>query len=149
VLGALLMGPLALRIFSGVAGRVAIAPRLALRDLVRFQARSGAALAAVTLALGIAASVVVVASAEAAKKAAQPPALSHREARIYPDSVAEAREFPPVDARARLPRLAASVRRIAAGLDHATVLPLHRALQPGLPPLAVGDTSFLPSLDLT
>ncbi len=52
-----------------VAGRVSIAPRLALRDLARYQARSGAALAAVTLALGIAATVVVIASAEEAKKA--------------------------------------------------------------------------------
>src|SRR5262245_61060837 len=43
--------PLAIRSFSAVAGRVSIAPRLALRDLARYQARSGAALAAVTLAL--------------------------------------------------------------------------------------------------
>ena len=42
----------------------------ALRDLVRYQARSGAALAAVTLALGIAATLVIVASADEAKKAA-------------------------------------------------------------------------------
>jgi putative ABC transport system permease protein len=66
ILGALLLGPLAIRIFSSLAGRVSIAPRLAPRDLVRFQARSGAALAAVTLAVGIAASVV--ASAEAARR---------------------------------------------------------------------------------
>ena len=51
ILGCLLLGPPAIRIFSGVAGRLSIAPRLALRDLVRYQARSGAALAAVTLAL--------------------------------------------------------------------------------------------------
>jgi hypothetical protein len=50
ILGGLLLGPLAIRIFSGLAGRVSIAPWLALRDLVRYQARSGAALAAVTLA---------------------------------------------------------------------------------------------------
>ena len=58
IIGCLLLGPLAIRVFSGLAGRVSIAPRLALRDLVRYQARSGAALAAVTLALGIAATVV-------------------------------------------------------------------------------------------
>ena len=62
------LGPLAIRVFSGLAGRVSIAPRLALRDLVRYQARSGAALAAITLALGIAATVVIIASAEAAKR---------------------------------------------------------------------------------
>jgi putative ABC transport system permease protein len=149
ILGALLLGPLAIRVFSGLAGRVSIAPRLALRDLVRFQARSGAALAAVTLALGIAASVVVVASAEAAKKAARPPTLSDRQIRVYLDSTPEAREFTPVDATARLPRLTATVRRLAAGLDHAAVVLLRRVTQPGLPPMVVGHTRFLPPLDLT
>ena len=99
ILGCLLLGPLAIRIFSGVAGRVPIAPRLALRDLVRYQARSGAALAAVTLALGIAATVVVVASAEEAKAAAEPPNLSDRQIRVYLGPT-EAREFTPVDAPA-------------------------------------------------
>ena len=83
ILGTLLLGPLAIRTFSGVAGRVSIAPRLALRDLVRYQARSGAALAAVTLALGIAATVVVIASAEEAKEAGEPPNLSDRQIRVY------------------------------------------------------------------
>ena len=69
ILGTLLLGPLAIRIFSGVAGHVPIAPRLALRDLARYQARSGAALAAITLALGIAAAVVVTAAAEETKEA--------------------------------------------------------------------------------
>ena len=55
ILGCLLLGPAAIRIFSSLSGRASIAPRLALRDLVRYQARSGAALAAVALALGIAA----------------------------------------------------------------------------------------------
>src|SRR6266545_4882081 len=75
ILGCLLLGPPAIRIFAGLARRLSIAPRLALRDLVRYQARSGAALAAVTLALGIAATVVVIASAEAAKRSAEPPNL--------------------------------------------------------------------------
>ena len=69
ILGTVLLGPLAIRIFSALAGRVSIAPRLALRDLARYQARSGAALAAITLALGIAAAVVITASAEEAKSA--------------------------------------------------------------------------------
>src|SRR4030095_13115024 len=81
IVGCLLLGPLAIRLFSGLAGRVSIASRLARRALVRYQARAGAALAAVTLALGIAASVVVIASAEAAKKAAEPANLSDRQIR--------------------------------------------------------------------
>jgi putative ABC transport system permease protein len=148
ILGALLLGPLAIRIFAGLAGRLSIAPRLALRDLVRFQARSGAALAAVTLALGIAAAVVVVASAEAAKKNAEPAALSDRQIRVYLAS-RDARGLTPVDAPAQLPHLAARVRQLAAQLDHATVVPLLKVAQPGAAPIVVGDTRFFPSLDLT
>src|SRR5512132_3923049 len=127
ILGSLLLGPLAIRTFSAVAGRVSIAPRLALRDLARYQARSGAALAAVTLALGIAATVVIVASAEEARKASEPSSLSDRQIRVYlgpPD----AREFPPVDAQARLEGLTASVRQLAANLDRATLIPLRKAM---------------------
>jgi putative ABC transport system permease protein len=148
IFGGLLLGPLAIRIFSRLAGRVSIAPRLALRDLARYQARSGAALAAVTLALGIAASVVVVASAEAAKKASEPPALSDRQIRVYLGS-GDARALTPVEAPAQLPRLAASVRQLAARLDQATMIPLRQATQPGALPLLEGDTRFFPSIDLT
>src|SRR5262249_60030674 len=83
IIGTLLLGPLAIRTFSAVAGRLPIAPRLALRDLARYQARSGAALAAVTLALGIAATVVVIASAEEARQASVPASLSDRQVRVY------------------------------------------------------------------
>ena len=64
ILGTLLLGPLAIRLFARAAGHAPIAVRLALRDLARYQARSGAALAAITLALGIAATVVILAVAE-------------------------------------------------------------------------------------
>ena len=40
--------------------------RLALRDLVRYQARSGAALAAASLAIGIAATIAITAAAQQA-----------------------------------------------------------------------------------
>jgi putative ABC transport system permease protein len=148
ILGSLLLGPLVIRIFSGLAGRVSIAPRLALRDLVRYQARSGAALAAVTLALGIAATVVVVASAEEAKKTAEAPALSDRQIRVYLGPP-EAREVTPLKAPAQLARLAASVRQLAGGLEQATVIPLRKAVQTGAAPMFAGDTRFLPSIELT
>jgi putative ABC transport system permease protein len=147
IFGALLLGPLAIRIFSGLAGRVSIGARLALRDLVRFQARSGAALAAVTLALGIAAAVVVVSSAEAAKNNAEPPTLSDRQIRVYLTS-GDARGLTPVDASAQLTRQAASVRRIAAQFDEYAVIPLHKIVQPGATPIVVGDSRFFPPLDL-
>jgi putative ABC transport system permease protein len=147
ILGALLLGPSAIRALSRLAPRVSVAPRLALRDLVRYQARSGAALAAVTLAVGIAAAVVVVASAEAAKEAAEPPALSDRQIRIYLGP-AEARELTPVDAAARLPRQTASVGRLVAGLDGATLIPLRKAVPPGVSPGVVGDTRVLHAVEL-
>jgi putative ABC transport system permease protein len=148
ILGSLLLGPLAIRTFSAVAGRVSIAPRLALRDLARYQARSGAALAAVTLALGIAATVVVTASAEEAKKASEPASLSDRQIRLYLGP-SEDRTLTPVDAPAQLDRLAAGARRVAAQLDGATVIPLRKATQPDAPPMMVGNTRFLPTVELT
>ncbi len=139
IIGCLLLGPLAIRVFSGIAGRVSIAPRLALRDLVRYQARSGAALAAVTLALGIAATVVIIAAAEAAKKAAEPANLSDRQMRVYLGP-ADARELTPTDAPAQLASLAARVRRLAAQLDAETVIPLGKAVQPDAPAFVLGNT---------
>jgi putative ABC transport system permease protein len=147
ILGSLLLGPLAIRTFSAVAGRVPVAPRLALRDLARYQARSGAALAAVTLALGIAAAVVVVASAEEAKAAGEPASLSDRQIRVYLGPT-DAREFTPVDAPAQLGRLSATVRQLAAELNQATVIPLPRAVQPGATPFVAGDTRVFPTIEL-
>jgi putative ABC transport system permease protein len=150
ILGSLLLGPLAIRTFSAVAGRVSIAPRLALRDLARYQARSGAALAAVTLALGIAATVVVIASAADAKKASEPASLSDRQIRLYLGP-SEDRTLTPVDAPGQLDRLAAGARRVAALLDGATVIPLRKATEPGAVPgrFPGGDTQFIPAIELT
>ena len=87
ILGTLLLGPLAIRLFARAAGHAPIAARLALRDLARYQARSGAALAAITLALGIAAAVVITAAAEEKQEderaAAGLPNLSDRQIRVY------------------------------------------------------------------
>jgi putative ABC transport system permease protein len=148
ILGCLLLGPLAIRIFSGLAGRVPIAPRLVLRDLVRYQARSGAALAAVTLAIGIAATVVVVASAEAAKSASQPINLSDRQIRVYLGP-RDARDLTPLDVPARIDSLTARVRQIAAQLGGATVVPLRKVYQPGATGPLVGDTAVYAPVELT
>src|SRR5262245_53362151 len=150
ILGCLLLGPPAIRIFSGLAGRLSIAPRLALRDLVRYQARSGAALAAVTLALGVAATVVVVASAEAAKRNAQPMNLSNRQVRVYLGRP-HTREVIPADAAAHITRLSNTVRQIAARLGGADVLPLRKAYQPGEPTFddPVAGYRVRPTIELT
>jgi putative ABC transport system permease protein len=147
ILGTLFLGPLAIRAFSAVAGRVSIAPRLALRDLARYQARSGAALAAVTLALGIAATVVVTASAADAQDASEPAGLSDRQIRVYLGQ-GEATKVIPVDAQAELGRLTAGVRKLADGLDEATLIPLRKAVRPSMAPEVFGNTRFIPTIEL-
>jgi putative ABC transport system permease protein len=64
--GTLLLAPLGIRALAAFAGRAPVAVRLALRDLARYQARSGAALAAASLAVGIAATITVTAAAHQA-----------------------------------------------------------------------------------
>ena len=64
--GMLLLAPLGIRALAAVATRAPVAIRLALRDLARFQTRSGAALAAASLAVGIAATIAITASAQQA-----------------------------------------------------------------------------------
>jgi putative ABC transport system permease protein len=148
ILGTMLLGPLAIRAFSTVAGRLSIAPRLALRDLARYQARSGAALAAVTLALGIAATVVVIASAEEAKRASEPASLSDRQVRVYLGP-SDAKQLTPVDAPARIDQLTAGARQVASQLDHATMLSLQKAIQRGVRPMPIGNTQVFPTVELT
>jgi putative ABC transport system permease protein len=63
VVGMVLASPAAIRALAAPAGRLPFATRLALRDLVRHQARAAAALAAITLGLAISVAVVVVAKA--------------------------------------------------------------------------------------
>ena len=137
ILGTLLLGPLAIRLVALPAGRAPIAVRLALRDLARYQARSGAALAAITLALGIAAAVVVVAAAEENKDDAALPNLSDRQIRVY-TGVRE-QEVLAVQTPAELDRMAARVRELAASLDDAAVIPLHNAVRQGIEPGVTQD----------
>ena len=64
--GMLLLAPLGIRALAASARRAPVAVRLALRDLARYQARSGAALAAASLAVGIAATIAINAAAQQA-----------------------------------------------------------------------------------
>jgi putative ABC transport system permease protein len=150
ILGTLLLGPLAIRIFSRTAGRAPVAARLALRDLARYQARSGAALAAITLALGIAAAVVVAAAAEEKKQAdrmaADLPNLTDRQIRVYVGGIDEPGLIPlPLQTPAQLARSTASVRELAAALEGAAVIPLRKAYQSNEPPIVTfeGERALL------
>jgi putative ABC transport system permease protein len=130
IVGTLLLGPVAIRLFARAARHTPIAPRLALRDLARYQARSGAALAAITLALGITAAVVIVAAAEENKSAGEPPNLSNRQIRVYTGATPDP-ETIAIQPPAEIERMAARVRQLAAGLDDAAVVPLRNVPQPG------------------
>ena len=63
VVGVVLLAPLAISMLAAGAGpRTPVAIRIALRDLVRYRARSGAALAATTFAVFLAMAICIVAS---------------------------------------------------------------------------------------
>jgi putative ABC transport system permease protein len=63
VVGVCLLAPLAIGVLAaGAAPRLPVAIRIALRDLVRYRARSGAALAATTFAVFLAMGICIVAS---------------------------------------------------------------------------------------
>ena len=65
VVGIFLLAPLAISVLAAGAGpRLLVAVRIALRDLVRYRARSGAALAATTFAVFLAMAICVIASAQ-------------------------------------------------------------------------------------
>ena len=67
IVGIFLLAPLAISVLAAGAGpRLPVAIRIALRDLVRYRARSGAALAATTFAVFLAMLIGVVASIKAA-----------------------------------------------------------------------------------
>jgi putative ABC transport system permease protein len=63
IVGVVLLAPGAIRAVAAAAGRLPLAPRLALRDLVRYQARAASALGAIALGLGVALGVVLLAKA--------------------------------------------------------------------------------------
>jgi putative ABC transport system permease protein len=62
IVAVILLAPLSLELLGRLAGPAPIAVRLALRDLVRYRARSGSALAAISLGVLIAALVCVLAA---------------------------------------------------------------------------------------
>ena len=79
--GVLLLGPIAIGGFAAVARHAPVAIRLALRDLARYRARSGAALAAISLVTGIVAAIAISAAAAAAERGTR---LARRAGRTCP-----------------------------------------------------------------
>ena len=131
-LGILLISPLAIRALAALGGRAPVAVRLALRDLGRHQARSGAALAAISLALGI--TVAIIISSAADKTAANAGNLPDTQILVWigqPEG-GNGTDGPVVPARtpAQLGVLAAAVHQIAGPLQHASVTALDMPVNP-------------------
>jgi putative ABC transport system permease protein len=125
VVGVLFLAPLAIRALAAAASGVPIAVRLALRDLARYQARSGAALGAITLAIGIAATIAISASA-----AQTPPAVSNLPADqmiLYLTQNGGGNPIPPISS-AQQDAVQARVNQLAAALHGPAALPLYMAI---------------------
>ena len=126
VIGVVLASPAAIRALAAPAGRLPFATRLALRDLVRYQARAAAALAAITLALSIAVAVVVV--AKSSEPAADAGNLSSRQLVLH---VGDRRTAPdPNLTDGERAQLDASAAKVAANVVGARAIALDVAVNP-------------------
>ena len=128
IAGVLLVSPLAIRALAKLASRVPIAARLALRDLSRYQARSGAALAAIALAVGI--PVAVVAAAAAAENNLGPGNLSSSQLLVHPPEL----DGPFVPDADTIDGMESGVRALAATLHDPRIIRLDAATNPSAEP---------------
>jgi putative ABC transport system permease protein len=147
--GVLLVGPTAIRLLAAARGGLPVAVRLALTDLVRYQARSGAALAAISLALGI--SVAVVAGSAAAEYQARRAAgLGNLADSQLLVRIGRPEPVIPVRTPEQVAALQTQIEAIADKLGTPTVTPLDMAVvaadtmpgenggQPGHPAVEIG-----------
>lgn len=126
VTGALLGAPLAIRVVAAMRGGFPVAVRLALTDLVRYQARAGAALAAIALALGIC--VAVIAGSAAAEHTTREAAgLGNLASSALLIRIGQPEPVLPARTPAELTAFQAATDAIAATLDRPTVTPLDMA----------------------
>ncbi len=131
-LAILFAGPPAIRLLAAAGARTPVAARLALRDLARHPARSGAAVAAISLALAIPVAAVVVATAAQATPATGN--LSDRQVLVRIPQPGDPPALVPISSASRLRELADRVGEMAAALPASTVLPLDLAYDPAAPP---------------
>ena len=139
--GLLFLAPLAIRLLAAVAHRAGVAIRLALRDLVRYQARSGAALGAVTLAIGIAATIAI--SAAAADTPSPVGNLPGDQMMVFVSPDTGSGQVPPLSA-SQMQTVTSRLDQLASTLHARSIVPLEQAYSPvaGLqPPLPGGGGS--------
>jgi putative ABC transport system permease protein len=129
--GALLLAPLAITLPVAAARRAPVAVRLAVRDLGRYRARSGAALAAVSFAVFLATGTCILATAKSSSPLTYTgrPNLAANQLIIYephgPGSGYTGLGPPPTQAELRA--LAASVNALATSFHAQFVLALYSA----------------------
>jgi putative ABC transport system permease protein len=146
IVGVLFLSPLAIQTLARIRGRAPVAVRLALTDLVRYRARSGTALAAISLALGIA-TVIVVSASSAIYSTASEGNLSDRQLMIRIGEIPGDGDVAPIaeSSVSQLEQVDDVVAQIATRLD-ATVTDIEVAIAPGqgfddfegLPAIVVG-----------
>ncbi|GAB3829282.1 FtsX-like permease family protein [Dactylosporangium cerinum] len=145
-LAVLLLAPVGVASIGAVARHAPLATRLAMRDLARYRARSGAALAAIALAIGIAAMVTLGAAVTVAKNSAPTGGAIPADQLIVWLSSARMSGPVPVVTTAQVADFRKQADIIAAEL-HATVLPLTGLVDPngpierdsgGRPPMVLG-----------
>lgn len=139
--GLLFFAPLGIRLLAALGSHSIIAVRLALRDLVRYQARSGAALGAITMAIGVAATIAINASA-----AESPTAVGNLAANQFILHVSRGGSGDPAPALSSTQAQAATnaVNEVATSL-HASTLELDEAYDATSAPVTLNDASVLPT----
>ena len=149
--GVLLLGPVSIGGFAAVARHSPVAVRLALRDLSRYRARSGAALAAISLVTGIVAAIAVSAAAAAGNEGLPGAVgwanLPANELMIYL-SAEGSNGIPEVVTTvtpAQLVQYRSEVSGLAAALHSQDVLSLDAALAPGTLQINEGQVSGQPT----
>jgi putative ABC transport system permease protein len=135
-LGIAFISPLSIRVLTAAGRRAPVAVRLALRDLARYQARSGAALAAISLALGIAVAIMI--SSAAATNAATAGNLPDNQMQIWIGQPGD-NQLVPIRTPAQLSALAAAAHQIAGSLGGAAVIPLDMPVNPASKPQPGGQ----------
>ncbi|HWG73967.1 MAG TPA: hypothetical protein VG184_07930 [Acidimicrobiales bacterium] len=138
--GLLFLAPLEIRVLAAVAPRSGVGVRVALRDLARYQARSGAALGSVTLAIGIAATIAISAAASDAPQAVGNLPTDQLMIYLSPDSGSG--QVPPLRT-SQLHTVAARLDALAAAIHARSVVPLEQVYSPraGLQPPQPGNAS--------
>jgi putative ABC transport system permease protein len=136
VTGVLLLSPLAIRALGVVARTMPVGVRLALRDLARHQTRSAMALAAISLALGIPAAIVIAAEATAQEQSGQGN-LAEDQLLVRTGLPDEPLDLP--ETGSDVEELEEHVDQVAAALGRPDVMPLDVVRDPSSQPLESGE----------